>query len=658
MYYDKNAFLLNSSFSPSGDQPTAIGQLVQGLDDGLSYQTLLGVTGSGKTYTMAQIIAQSNRPALIIGPNKTLCAQLYAEFKEFFPNAAVEYFVSYFDYFQPETYIAHIDKYIEKDSMVNEYLQSMRLSATKSIMSRSDTIIVASVSAIYGLGEVLEIRDHAITFKVAMKLNVQDAIKQLIKAQYKIIKPEQLLTPGTLKRVGDVLTIMPAESQEYAIRVEWFDDMVEKVTKLHPITAKKIENLHQYSVFPATHYVVGDEAKESTLDAIRRELDERVSHFERIGKPLEAYRIAQRTKFDLEMMEELGYCKGIENYSRHLSGRKPGQPPATLLDYLPDNAIIFFDESHTAIPQFRAMYAGDKSRKEVLIENGFRLPSAYDARPLKFEEAEAKFKQVIFVSATPSEYELEKSNGEVAEQVIRPTGIVDPEIEVRPASTQVDDSMDQISNRVKNGDRVLVTVLTKELAERLAEWYLSHGIRAKYIHGNVEATDRVEILRGLRQGDFDVLVGINLLREGLDLPEVSLVMIMDADKEGFLRNSRSLIQTIGRAARNINGHVILYADKVTASMTAAINETNRRRKKQQDFNAANGIVPKNARNKIKDIIERATEQAEKDPELMEMSLRELKKEMKEAAKNLEFEKAAKFRDRINELNRQIVGHIN
>lgn len=655
--YEKNPFQLHTPHDPSGDQPTAIAQLVEGINDGLAFQTLLGATGTGKTYSMAQVIARTNRPALVIAPNKTLCAQLYSEMKAFFPNAAVEYFVSYFDYYQPETYLPAQDKYIDKDSMVNKFLQTLRLAATKSIMTRQDTIIVATVSAIYGLGETYEIQEHSINLKVTRKIDVGDVVRQLVKAQYKACQPEKIMEAGQFKKLGDTLVIQPAEAEDFAIRVEFFDDMIEDIKKIDPITGKVQESLHNFTVFPASHYVVGEAKLTPALDKIRKEMEDQVEFFTSQGKYIQAQRIKERTLFDLEMLDELGYCRGIENYSRHLTGRDVGQPPPTLLDYLPKDSLIFIDESHTTMPQLSAMYAGDKSRKEVLVDNGFRLPSAYDARPLSFKEVEERFTQVVFVSATPGPYELEKSGDDIAEQVIRPTGIVDPEIEVRPTAYQVDDLMGEVTERAKKGERVLVTVLSKQMAEQLAQFYNDNGLKARYLHGDVEAVERVEILRDLRLGAFDVLVGINLLREGLDLPEVSLVAVMDADKEGFLRNARSLIQTIGRAARNTNGHAIMYADKITDSMKAAIDETNRRRAKQLGYNQANGISPRNATNAIRALLDQELAEEPFDDKLYTKTVKQLERMMKEAAKNLEYEKAAKYRDRIAQINRESIGHV-
>jgi excinuclease ABC subunit B len=658
--YDKSSFVIDTKNTPKGDQPTAISQLIAGLNDGLAYQTLLGATGTGKTFTMAQVIAQTNRPALIIAPNKTLCAQLYSEMKAFFPNAAVEYFVSYFDYFQPETYMPAQDRYIDKDSMVNSYLAMLRLAATKSILTRTDTIIVATVSAIYGLGETFQVQQHAITFKVGDRIEVSDVVKSLVKARYENMSKEGLLTAGQFRKRGDTLIVHPAETEDFALRISFYDDLIEDIKKFDPITGVVKETVLRFTVFPASHYVVGDEVLSPAIDAIKAELKERVEYFTAQGKFLQAQRISERVHFDIEMLENIGYCKGIENYSRHFTGRQIGEPPPTLLDYLPKDAIVFIDESHSTVPQLSAMYLGDKSRKATLVDHGFRMPSALDARPLSFAEVQQRLKQTIFVSATPSDFEIEKSLGCVAEQVIRPTGIVDPHIEVRPAKNQVDDSMDEISERAKKDERVLVTVISKQMAEQLASYYNENGIRARFLHGDVDGVERVEILRDLRLGKFDVLVGINLLREGLDLPEVTLVIIMDADKEGFLRNTRTLIQTTGRAARNVNGHAIFYADVMTKSMIGAISETDRRRKKQLAYNEANGITPTNAVNQIRAMLDQSDGVEEDDPfdeASYTTSVKKLEREMKAAAKNLEYEKAAKLRDRIAAINKRSVGHI-
>ena len=661
MAVDKSyKFELVTENTPKGDQPTAIKQLVEGLDNGLHYQTLLGATGTGKTFTMANIISKTNRPALIIAPNKTLCAQLYSEMKAFFPDAAVEYFVSYFDYFQPETYIPSIDRYIDKDSMVNEHLQMLRLQATKSILTRQDTIIVSTVSAIFGLGESYEFESHSMVFSLGQKISMEDAIKQLIKARYENVPVEKLLHPGNFKKTGDILTIHPAEAEDIAIRISFFGNEIESLSMIDPITGVVKKKVSQFIVFPATHHVISDDRMPSAIEMIKSELLERTKYFYDKGKTLEARRLSERVHYDLEMLITVGYCKGLENYSRHFTGRADGCPPPTLLDYLPEDGIVFIDESHTTIPQLRGMYAGDRSRKENLIDFGFRMPSAYDARPLKFEEVEERLRQTIFVSATPSEYELTKSGTDVAEQVIRPTGIVDPKIEVRPTKSQVDDCMSEITERAKLNERVLVTVLSKQMAEQLADYYNDHGLRARYLHGDVEAVERVEILRDLRLGKFDVLVGINLLREGLDLPEVSLVAIMDADKEGFLRNARSLIQTVGRAARNIKGHAIFYADKVTGSMQAAIDETDRRRTKQLIYNKRHKITPINIANRVRAMLDQADPVApileEFTDEGMTISIKGLEKKMKEAAKNLEYEKCAVYRDQITALRKRSIGH--
>lgn len=657
--YNENSFQIDTPHSPKGDQPTAIAQLVEGLKDGLAFQTLLGATGTGKTYTMAQVIARTNRPALVLAPNKTLCAQLYSEMKAFFPNAAVEYFVSYFDYFQPETYLPAQDKYIDKDSMINSYLQMLRLSATKAIMTRQDTIIVSTVSAIFGLGEYFEVQSQAIGLKVTRQIGMDAIVKLLVKARYEASDPKKMIQPGQFRKQGDILIIHPAETEEFALRVSFWGDMIEDLKKIDPITGAVKEDLHSFTLFPATHHVVQEGRLNPAIESIRAELAERIQFFEEQGKYIEAQRISERVNFDLEMLETVGFTKGIENYGRWFSGREPGVPPPTLLDYLPKNAIVFVDESHTTIPQLSAMSGGNASQKNTLIDYGFRLPSARDARPLTFPEIEERLKQTIFVSATPGPYELEKSNGQVAEQIIRPTGIVDPSIEIRPIKSQVEDCMSEVTERAKVGERVLVTVLTKQMAKHLAEYYIDHGIRARYLHGDVDAVERVEILRDLRHGKFDVLVGINLLREGLDLPEVSLVCIMDADKDGFLRNARSLIQTIGRAARNVNGHAIMYADKITGNMQDAIDETNRRRRKQLAYNHENGITPVNIVNRIRAMLDQPDKIVEEvviDDDKLTISVKKLERMMKEAAKNLEFEKAAKLRDQIRAIHRRSIGH--
>lgn len=659
----KNSFYLESPHTPTGDQPVAIAQLVCGIEDGLQYQTLLGATGTGKTFAMANVITKTNRPALIIAPNKTLCAQLYSEMKAFFPNAAVEYFVSYFDYFQPETYIPSIDKYIDKDSAVNSYLQMLRMSATESILSRNDTIIVATVSAIFGLGEVLEFQSHSILFEVGAKKNVSDVVRDMVKAQFEVCQSEKLLSAGQFKKAGDVLVIHPASVENYAVRISFFDDDIEKIEKIDPITGKIVEVLKTYILFPASHHMVASDKLPDAITQIRDEMNLRFNELKAEGKVEQANRIKERVMFDLEMMIATGYCKGIENYSRIIAGRDVGSSPTTLLDYMPDNALVFIDESHTTIPQLNGMYAGDRSRKETLINHGFRLPSAYDARPLKFSEFEAKSGQTIFVSATPGAYELEKSGADIAEQIIRPTGIVDPKIEIRPVQDMVADCMSEITDRIKLSERVLVTVISKKLAEAVSDFFNDHGIRSRFLHGEVEAVERVEILRLLRSGNIDVVVGINLLREGLDLPEVTLVAVMDADKEGFLRNAKSLIQTVGRAARNIKGHAIFYADKVTDSMKNAIAETDRRRKIQLAYNKKHKVIAKNISSKIRAQLD----QEEKvDPIIAFLEdiddnnitkiLKDLEKKMKLAAKNLEFEDAAMYRNQIQALRKRTIGH--
>ncbi len=658
--FKNNSFDLVTPHTPTGDQPSAIKKLVEGLNNGEAYQTLLGATGTGKTFTMANVITQTNRPALIIAPNKTLCAQLYAEMKAFFPNAAVEYFVSYFDYFQPETYIPSIDRYIDKDSKVNSYLQMLRLSATSAIMSRQDTIIIATVSAIYGLGEKWDFETAAILFEKNIQMSMKEVCLKLSLAMYENKSYDTFLSQGEYKKNGDTMVIYPADVESFHLRVSFFDDVIEKIDKIDPITGKVTESLSSFILFPASHYVFSQDTIISAIEKIKKELDVRHKELLKLEKPFEAARLKQKVMFDLEMLITTGHCKGLENYSRHFTGRTEGEPPSTLIDYLPKDAIVFIDESHTTIPQMNGMYAGDKSRKDILIQYGFRLPSAYDARPLKFCEIEQRLGQTIFVSATPSKYEVEKSGTSIAQQVIRPTGIVDPIIEVRPVNTMVDDCMSEVKKRAAVGERVLVTVLSKVLAENTAEYFNEHGLRARYLHGDVEAMERVEILRDLRQGVFDVLVGINLLREGLDLPEVSLVCIMDADKEGFLRNARTLIQTTGRAARNINGHAIFYADKMTDSMKNAIEETDRRRKIQSDYNDKNNITPKNIAaqvskfSQIADPIAEILDEIEDDN--ISKALRDMEKRMKQASKDLRFEDAAKLRDQISMIRKRTIGH--
>ncbi len=652
-------FRLHEPFPPAGDQPEAIRLLVEGVHDGLSFQTLLGVTGSGKTYTMANVIARLGRPALVLAPNKTLAAQLYAEFREFFPENAVEYFVSYYDYYQPEAYVPSRDLYIEKDSAINEHIEQMRLSATKSLLERRDVVIVCTVSAIYGIGDPVDYHAMILHLKEGEKTGQREIIRRLTEMQYE--RNEADFHRGTFRVRGDVIDIFPAENAESALRVTLFDDEIERLTLFDPLTGHTKQRLSRFTVFPSSHYVTPRATVLKAIENIKAELRERVEFFVRENKLVEAQRIEQRTRFDLEMLDQLGFCKGIENYSRHLSGRKEGEPPPTLYDYLPPDAIMFIDESHVTIPQVGGMYKGDRSRKENLVNYGFRLPSALDNRPLKFEEFERLMPQTIFVSATPAEYE-QQHQGQVVEQVVRPTGLVDPRVEVRPASTQVDDLLGEIKQRVAANERVLVTVLTKRLAEQLTEFLADNGIKVRYLHSDIDTVERVEIIRDLRLGVFDVLVGINLLREGLDIPEVSLVAILDADKEGFLRSERSLIQTIGRAARHLNGTAILYADRITDSMQRAIAETERRRQKQLAYNAEHGITPQGVKKRIKDIIDGvydheiavadlkvAEEQARYEAmseKALSREIKRLEKAMQEHAKNLEFEAAAAARDEL------------
>ncbi len=666
--YPNSPYELHQPFLPAGDQPEAIAKLVEGLTDGLSFQTLLGVTGSGKTYTMANVIAQTGRPTIVIAPNKTLAAQLYSEFREFFPNNAVEYFVSYYDYYQPEAYVPSRDLYIEKDSSINEHIEQMRLSATKAILERPDCIIVATVSAIYGIGDPSEYHSMILHLKQGARISQRDAIKRLTEMQY--TRNDLEFKRGVFRVRGDVLDIFPAENAENAIRVSLFDDEVEMLQIFDPLTGHLKQKLARFTVFPSSHYVTGRQKVLSAIDQIKVELHGQKDFFVGQTKLIEAQRIEQRTRFDLEMMTEIGYCKGIENYSRYLSGRNAGEPPPTLIDYLPDNALMFVDESHVTIPQVGGMYKGDRARKENLVNYGFRLPSALDNRPLRFDEFERLLPQTIFVSATPAQYEKTHA-GQVVEQLVRPTGLVDPTLSVRPAATQVDDLLSEIRMRVELNERVLVTTLTKRMAEDLTDYLAENGVKVRYLHSDIDTVERVEIIRDLRLGEFDVLVGINLLREGLDIPEVSLVAILDADKEGFLRAERSLIQTIGRASRHINGMAILYADKMTDSMTAAIGETERRRARQLAWNEKMGITPIGVQKRIKDIIEgvydpdeakkeqraaQARAKYEAMPEKdLERELKQLEKQMLDAAKNLEFEKAAELRDRLHELKQQLFG---
>src|SRR5574343_96671 len=671
--FEGSPFRLHQPFPPAGDQPTAIAQLVDGLESGLSFQTLLGVTGSGKTYTMANVIARSGRPALVLAPNKTLAAQLYSEFREFFPRNAVEYFVSYYDYYQPEAYVPQRDLFIEKDSAINEHIEQMRLSCTKSLLERRDVVIVASVSAIYGIGSPADYHQMVMTLRVGDKLGQRDVIAHLIRMQY--TRNEMEFSRGHFRVRGDTIDVFPAEHSELAIRIELFDDEIDGVSLLAPRTAQVRQRIPRFSVYPSSHYVTPRERVLSAADAIKEELRERVGFFVKEGKLVEAQRIEQRTRFDLEMLQEVGHCKGIENYTRHLSGAAPGDPPPTLVDYLPPDAVMFLDESHVLIGQFGGMYNGDRARKTTLVEYGFRLSSALDNRPLKFAEFERKMRQAVFVSATPAQYEQDNA-GQVVEQVVRPTGLVDPIVEVRPATHQVDDVLQEIRLRVEANERVLITTLTKRMAEQLTDYLSDNGVKVRYLHSDVDTVERVEILRDLRLGAFDVLVGINLLREGLDIPEVSLVAILDADKEGFLRAERSLIQTIGRAARNLHGRAILYADNMTESMKKAIGETERRREKQIAFNAAHGITPRGIVKRIKDLIdgvysEKAGQEAERleqaagqQARVEDMSekdiareIKTLEKEMLEAAKNLEFEKAARLRDQLALLKEQAFGAV-
>lgn len=662
-------FQLESSYQPAGDQPAAIEQLISGISAGLASQVLLGVTGSGKTFTMANVVQRLQRPTIVMAHNKTLAAQLYGEFKEFFPNNAVEYFVSYYDYYQPEAYVPSSDTYIEKDAQVNDHIEQMRLSATKALLERPDCLVVSTVSSIYGLG------DPESYFKMVMHLsrgeiiNQRGILRQLAELQY--TRNDLDFKRGTYRVRGDVIDIFPADSDENAIRVELFDEEIENICSFDPLTGAVEEKLPRVTIFPKTHYVASRDTMLGAVDLIEEELEMRVAQLKESEKLLEAQRLQQRTRYDIEMIRELGYCQGIENYSRYLSGRAPGEPPPTLFEYLPDNALLVVDESHVTVPQIGGMYRGDRSRKETLVEYGFRLPSALDNRPMKFEEWESMAPQAIFVSATPGPYEKDHA-GHTVEQVVRPTGLVDPEVEIRPARTQVDDLLAEIRQTVVTGDRVLVTTLTKRMAEDLTEYLNEHDVRVRYLHSDIDTVERVEIIRDLRLGHFDVLVGINLLREGLDMPEVSLVAILDADKEGFLRSDRSLIQTIGRAARNLRGRAILYADNMTGSMERAINETARRRDKQLAFNEANGVVPKGIEKSVRDILEGARRMPTKargarearvaeqrasyasevinmTPAALSRKLAELEKKMTEHAKNLEFEDAAAVRDEIAEI---------
>ena len=666
--FPNSPYELHQPFPPAGDQPVAIAQLIDGIERGLNFQTLLGVTGSGKTYTMANVIARLGRPAFVMAPNKTLAAQLYSEFREFFPNNAVEYFVSYYDYYQPEAYVPSRDLFIEKDSSINEHIEQMRLSATKAILERKDCVIVGTVSAIYGIGDPSDYHDMILHLKVGDRIGQREVIKRLAEMQYE--RNEIEFKRGVFRVKGDVIDIFPAEHADLAVRISLFDDELETISLFDPLTGQLAKKVTRFTVFPSSHYVTPRETTIRAIGTIKTELRERLDFFYGTHKLVEAQRIEQRTRFDLELLEQLGFCKGIENYSRHLSGRKPGDPPPTLIDYLPDNALMFLDESHVTVPQVGAMYKGDRVRKENLVDYGFRLPSALDNRPLRFDEFERMMRQTVFVSATPGNYEQDHQQ-QVVEQLVRPTGLVDPVIIIRPVTTQVDDLMSEITLRTDKGERVMVTTLTKRMSEQLTEYLADHGIKVRYLHSDIDTVERVEIIRDLRLGVFDVLIGINLLREGLDIPEVSLVAILDADKEGFLRSERSLIQTIGRAARHLNGTAILYADRITNSMRRAIDETERRRRKQTEFNAEHGIVPVGVKKRIKDIIDGVYDMAEEEKALkvaqerahygamsekqVTKEIKTLEKEMMAAAKNLEFERAAELRDQLHALKKLLFG---
>jgi excinuclease ABC subunit B len=666
--YEGSPFELFQPYPPAGDQPTAITELVEGIQDGEVFQTLLGVTGSGKTYTMANVIARLGRPAIIFAPNKTLAAQLYSEFREFFPKNAVEYFVSYYDYYQPEAYVPQRDLFIEKDSAINEHIEQMRLSCTKSILERRDVIVVATVSAIYGIGEPESYHQMIMTLRSGDKLGQRDVIAQLVRMQYE--RNDMEFTRGRFRVRGDTIDVFPAEHSELAVRIELFDDEIDSLQLFDPLTGRVRQKIPRFTVYPSSHYVTPRDRVLAAVETIKLELADRLKELVGMNKLVEAQRLEQRTRFDLEMLSEVGHCKGIENYTRHLSGAAPGEPPSTLTDYMPKDSLMFLDESHVMIGQLGGMYNGDRARKTTLVEYGFRLPSALDNRPLKLQEFEKRMRQVVFVSATPADYEKTHTS-RVVEQLVRPTGLVDPQVEVRPATHQVDDVLQEIRLRVEKNERVLITTLTKRMAEQLTDYLSDNGVKVRYLHSDVDTVERVEILRDLRLGSFDVLVGINLLREGIDLPEVSLVAILDADKEGFLRSERSLIQTIGRAARNVNGKAILYADAMTDSMKRAISETERRRVKQIDFNTANGITPRGVIKQVKDLIDGVySEKAGKEAQereiqkarLEDLSERDLAKEIKrleklmlEHARNLEFEQAARVRDQLATVRAQVFG---
>ena len=653
-------FKIHSKFQPTGDQPQAIQKIVENLEDGITDQILLGVTGSGKTFTVANVIEKINRPALIMAPNKTLAAQLYNEYKQFFPENAVEYFVSYYDYYQPEAYIMQTDTYIEKDSSINDEIDKLRHAATAALLNRRDVIIVASVSAIYGLGSPEAYKERAIPIDVETGFERNELIKRLISLRYE--RNDIAFERGKFRVKGDILDLHPSY-QDTGYRFEFFGDDLESISEINTLTGQKIRNIKRITIMPATHYLTNEDTK-VMFESIKKEMEERVHFFQKEGKLLEAQRIEQRTKYDLEMIEEIGYCKGVENYSRYLTGKSEGEAPDTLIDYFPEDLVVFLDESHISVPQINGMYKGDRARKKSLIDNGFRLPSAYDNRPLKFEEFFGKIPQVVYISATPSDYELEHSNGEIVEQLVRPTGIVEPSIDIRETKNQIDDLMDEIKTRTARKERILVTTLTKKMAEELTDYYLEYGIKVKYMHSDIDTLERTEIIRGLRKGEFDVLVGINLLREGLDIPEVSLVAILEADKEGYLRSRRSLIQTMGRAARNVEGHVILYADRMTGSMKEAIDEVNRRREVQEKYNLENNINPKSIVREIAESIvdyeiEKENEankaikqyKSEKD---VEKEIKKLDKQIKKLAEELNFEEAIKLRDKMNELKKLLI----